>query len=209
MKRLDASPPLRARYGHAAAFHSHSVWILGGFLAQTSPTSTDSSFSSDVWRVNLQSCSSPNALCLLPEQVTVKASWSSRYNHAAVSHRAALMVLGGQAEGGRSFNDVWQSSDGDLWTQVTASAAWSRRRSGHALVAFKDHLLVIGGRLEDAMISREVWVSADGSSWSQWSPPAGFVKITQFGAAVNNGTQLLMFGGRSFNEVENSFWVIE
>lgn len=59
------------------------------------------------------------------EQATSDAGWSARQNHQSLIHDGKMWVLGG-TDGPNNTgvkNDVWSSTDGITWTQVTASAA--------------------------------------------------------------------------------------
>ncbi|MFA7162277.1 MAG: hypothetical protein WC083_06880, partial [Candidatus Methanomethylophilaceae archaeon] len=47
---------------------------------------------------------------------------SARSDHQALVYDGKMWVLGGS-----SRNDVWCSTDGESWTQVTSSAGWSAR----------------------------------------------------------------------------------
>lgn len=65
-------------------------------------------------------------------------------------------------------NDVWNSSDGVTWTEVTSSAAFSARRS-HASTVFSNKIWVSGGYNESGDNLNDVWHSTDGISWTQAS----------------------------------------
>ena len=60
---------------------------------------------------------------------TAHAGWSPRAYHQAVVHGGRIYVLGGgnYTPAYHARNDVWSSTDGVNWTQVTASAGWSPR----------------------------------------------------------------------------------
>ena len=57
-------------------------------------------------------------------------------------------------------NDVWNSSDGETWTQVTAAAAFPAR-SEHVSLVFGGKMWVFGRTARDA------WYSTDGAAWTQ------------------------------------------
>jgi hypothetical protein len=70
-----------------------------------------------------------------------------------------------------AMNDVWSSSDGANWTQVTASAAWTPRVN-FTLVAANNGMYLYGGELADTSLSDEVWFSTDGSAWTMLTSAA-------------------------------------
>jgi hypothetical protein len=66
-----------------------------------------------------------------------------------------IWVLGGW--GGSYFNDVWSSSDGTNWTQVTPVASWGARSQFPAVV-FNGQIWVLGGY--NGGILNDVWSSS-------------------------------------------------
>lgn len=102
------------------------------------------------------------------------------------------------------FNDVWASTDGVAWTQLTASAAWEPR-AGLSAVVLDEYIYVLGGsQNDDASIIgpdgpariyyNDVWRSVDGVDWelmtntAPWEPRAG-ASVVAFDDA------LWLFGG--------------
>ena len=83
---------------------------------------------------------------------------------------------------GDAISDVWRSTDGEDWTLVTASTAFSARY-GHRSAVFGGSLWVVGG--SDG--GGEVWRSADGESWELATGTPGF--------AARRDHQLVAFGG--------------
>ncbi len=95
----------------------------------------------------------------------------------------------------RFFNDVWSSTDGIEWEQLTASAPWSAR-AGLSAEVYDDHIYVMGGSQNDdsSIIGaggpqreyfNDVWRSSDGVEWelmtdaAPWEPRAGGVVVTR------------------------------
>jgi hypothetical protein len=113
------------------------------------------------------------------KEVTKKAAWSNRYDHAAVAFDGKLWVIGGYDSGrtlGDSYlEDVWNSTDGERWSLVTASAPWKGRR-GHSVTVFDDGtgeaLYLVGGFEVDEetgyrQYTNDVWRSTDGKNWTR------------------------------------------
>jgi len=81
-----------------------------------------------------------------------------------------IWAIGGQDSNGNLLNDVWSSSDGVNWTQVTASASWSPR-ADHTVVVFNNKMWLMGGStISGTWMSgkaNDVWYSSDGINWTQ------------------------------------------
>ena len=73
-----------------------------------------------------------------------------------------MWVIGGVSENGY-LSDVWSSSDGVNWTQVTATAQFGSR-SGHTSVVFNNKMWVIGGA-KYTDLNHDAWYSEDGVDW--------------------------------------------
>jgi len=112
-------------------------------------------------------------------EVTKKAEWKNRFDHAAVVFDGKIWVLGGYNPGAvigdTYYEDVWSSADGENWELVTDSAAWLGRR-GHKVVAFNDGsgeaMYLIGGFSVDESTGyrqycNDVWRSTDGANWTE------------------------------------------
>ena len=69
------------------------------------------------------------------------------------------------------MNDVWISSDGEHWSNITHNAKFSPREN-HAAVVFKDRIFVIGGYNEKRL--NDVWASNDGNKWTLLTKHAEF-----------------------------------
>jgi N-acetylneuraminic acid mutarotase len=87
------------------------------------------------------------------------------------------------------FNDVWCSSDGLNWTEVTPAAPWAAR-TDHSCVVHDGKMWVIAGWtvvFEDTEYLRDAWCSSDGINWTQ----------TIAYAPWNwNGTSAVAYGGK-------------
>jgi len=174
-----------------------------------------SNFFNDVWR-------SPDGVAW--EQMTPAAPWDGRAGLSAVDLGDSLYVMAGSQNDDSSiigpggpqriyYNDVWRSTDGAEWEQVTGAAPWEPR-AGAAVVARDDQMYLFGGEdgftcepLPDceAPYYNDVWVSSDGATWdlvteaAGWSPRPGHVcelVVDQF----------LCFGGFGLVENPNDVW---
>jgi hypothetical protein len=107
----------------------------------------------------------------------------------------------GRLPGHGASSEVWSSTDGAKWEQVTKKAGWSPRIAAGA-VAFKDRMWILGGTEnyyfgDEKSLRNDVWSSADGKEWKRetaaapWSPRA-------YQAAVVHGGKIWVFGGGNY-----------
>ncbi|NUM36764.1 MAG: hypothetical protein HUU50_19650 [Candidatus Brocadiae bacterium] len=89
----------------------------------------------------------------------------TRQQHTSVVFDDKIWIIGGDDTNGSYLNDVWSSSDGINWTQVTAHASWPARQQ-HTSVLFDDKIWIIGG--SDGVTTRlnDVWYSSDGVNYN-------------------------------------------
>ncbi len=132
-------------------------------------------------------------------------SWSARYGHEIIvrseSGSDVFYVFGGNSGSG-DLNDVWKSTDGENWTQVTASAGWSAR-SFHEVVDFNDNFWVLGGDASGTDKS-DVWYSSNGSTWVETTFNANWSARSSLQATVFND-QVYIMGG-SDGSLKNDVW---
>ena len=166
------------------------------------------------------------------EEVT-KASgsnkWKAREGHTSVvfdpdGAGERIWVLGGY-HGSSRLNDVWSSTDGEIWTESTppgsaekdtdggdgAAANWWTARTGHTSVVFDSKIWVMGGT--DGSARNDVWSSADGETWTQVDAAADWkarIEHTSVAFAPDGkGERIWVMGGTSsgldrFNDVWSS-----
>jgi hypothetical protein len=107
----------------------------------------------------------------------------------------------GRLPGHGASSEVWSSTDGAKWEQVTKKAGWSPRIAAGAVV-FKDRMWILGGTEnyyfgDEKSLRNDVWSSADGKEWKRetaaapWSPRA-------YQAAVVHGGKIWVFGGGNY-----------
>jgi hypothetical protein len=108
-------------------------------------------------------------------------------------------------------NEIWRSSDGINWSQVTTSGSLFSARNGNGLVVFNNRLWVIGGWSDptpgglNAIRFNDVWSSADGVTWRQETAAAAF--LPRVGpAAVASGGKLWVIGGNTAAGNVNDVW---
>lgn len=184
------SAPWSAREGHGVVTLNGQMWVLGGYNA---------GWLNDVW-------SSSNGVTWT--EVTSNAPWSARSGAGVVALNNQLWVLGGNDASGTnsSVNDVWSSSNGVTWTEVTNTAPWSARSSFGA-VAFNNQLWVMGGIGSSGWLS-DVWSSSNGVTWTEVTSAAPWPGRYALSAVAFNGQIWVMGGwnGNNYPYYFNDVW---
>lgn len=124
------------------------------------------------------------------------AAFGPRTAHEMVVFNGKLWILGGTILAENKFyNDVWSSSDGINWTQVTDAASWKPRKK-HRVLIFENKIWLIGGvNLEINEYLNEVWVSENGADWTQVTLQGEIWSERFMGAGVVYRDKMWLLGG--------------
>lgn len=145
----------------------------------------------------------PNVNTITSSKATINGSqFSSLYDHQSVVFMNKLWIIGGRS-GNNSKNEIWTSSNGNEWTQVTPVGNFFGAINSHQVVVFKDKLWVIGGVNNGSGI-QDIWSSSDGINWTK------DVTNTLFGPRYNHevavfNNKLWLIGGDA-GGVKNDIW---
>jgi hypothetical protein len=207
---VTGSAPWEPRAGLHAVELGGRFLLMGGRTPNDSDIPGDSVIWSDVWASDDEGASWEEVLA------TGGADhWAPRAYFQAVELDGYVYVLGGQdfavidnpgcafVEGpcppqvsvSQFFNDVWRSTDGVEWEQMTEAAPWEGR-AGLRAVVFDEQLWIFGGSTNDdsAIVGpggpqriyfNDVWRSTDGAEWelvtddAPWEPRAGAVVVAK------------------------------
>jgi len=212
-KQLPAVP-WKARAYHAMMEFEGCIYVMGG----QEVAFTGNPFYNDVWK----SCDDGQSW-----EPLGNAPWETRAGIAFTVYKGKMWVAGGCYHSsigkGRYFlNDVWSSSDGVSWEQMTANASWTAR-SGARLVVHNDKLMLIAGEVgftPDTQLG-DIWTSADGKDWEMATQTPGFAPRSGHGVVVVGETVYVIAGwvnnlcihdmwtstdGVKFELVSNSTW---
>jgi hypothetical protein len=157
-EQVTAKAGWSPRIGSGAVVFKGKMWILGG--TEDYYFGTEKSLKNDVW------CSSDGKEW---KAATENAGWRPRAYHQAVVLNDKMYVFGGgnYVPGYYAMNDVWSSSDGAKWEQVTDQAPWSPRLWFSAVV-YRDRMWVLGGWSNNPSKNwQDSWYSRDGKEWKQ------------------------------------------
>jgi hypothetical protein len=204
-------PGWPARSYHEVVVHDGRMVLLGGqdFVLEPNPACAGnpfcyprflsaSNFFNDVWASRDGS---------RWEQLTAAAPWAGRAGLSAAVLGGDIYVLGGSVNddpgivGGPPtrtlFNDVWRSSDGVVWEEVTAHAPWAPR-AGASVVVKDGYLYLLGGEYgfvgTPPPYFNDVWRTRDGASWELVTPAAGWSARPGHTCDALDG-QIVCFGG--------------
>ena len=104
------------------------------------------------------------------------------------------------------LNDIWNSTDGDNWSQITVTGThWSSRYVYSAFV-YEDKLWVMGGlSLSGGGILNDIWTSADGGiNWSKINVTVSHWDSRWSHQAFGYDDKLWVIGGSADNDIWNS-----
>jgi formylglycine-generating enzyme required for sulfatase activity len=199
------SAPWAIRSNHQCIVFDDKMWIIGGYFY--SPNSTNGGSLNDVW------CSSDGVNWT---EVTDSAPWAPRDGHQCIVYDDKIWILGGShfryySGGGTAttyYNDVWYSSDGENWTEVTDSAPWAIR-SGHQCVVFDNKMWLIGGSTGSTSSNtfyNDVWCSSDGMNWTKVTNSASWSGRFLHQCVIFNHGIWLVGGYTSSAPYNNDVW---
>ncbi len=175
------------RSGFGSAVYNGKIWVVGG-----QDCCDDLS---DVW-------SSADGVSWT--RVTADGGFLKRNYCGLTAFNGALWLIGGHTNAGGPdlLNDVWTSTDGAHWTQVTGFAEFTPR-SGAVVLAYQNRLWILSG-FDGTNYLNDVWSSADGQIWFPATAAAAFpIRYDAAGAVFNN--RMWLTGGSNGGPL-NSVW---
>jgi leucine-zipper-like transcriptional regulator 1 len=185
------SAPFGGRYGSQVLSYNGSLWLIGG--------DNNGSLMNDVW-------SSPDGKnwtkVLADSNAPGPNQFSPRCLFGAVVYNNAMWVIGGWD--GKDRNDVWTSTDGVNWDEVTAAAQF-QGRWGFACTVYNNEIWVMAGANSTNFTSDpsqaygDAWFSANGNAWTQATSYGGY-GLMYFIPATANNNLLYLTGGYLWND---------
>lgn len=138
---------------------NNEVWSVGGQAISSFIRSNDEVYR-EVWK---------SSDCINWTRVFTNGPiWDNRFlSDAAVSFQGKLWVIGGgvydSAYRGRQYKtDIWNSSNGITWSQVSTGQFPGRQY--HSVIVFDNKLWVLAGY--DGANRNDVWYSSNGVTWT-------------------------------------------
>ena len=140
------------------------------------------------------------------EGVVVRFSLTVRTAAAGAYQQEAIYLIGGIG-GGDDHDDVWRSTDGENWMNISDGAFTGR--GGHGVVVHDGHLWIAGGEeFSSGNAVLDIWRSADGRQWELVTASAAFGRRDVGAAFVSHRGSLWMIGGEAIDGTFlNDVWV--
>ena len=180
-KKVALPAAFAPRDGAGALVFKERIWMLGGWNPPDK-TFFPRGCNNEVWS------SRDGADWTLVRPNTFKDSsfnsqldWEGRHTAGYVVYKDKMWIIGGDANQGHYQFDVWNSSDGKLWSHVNKGkpVPWGPRVLHYTLV-FNDRIWVMGGQSlpqfgggKEAFY-RDVWSTTDGINWTKVTPQEPF-----------------------------------
>ena len=198
---LEGQAAWRARDTQAEWVFKDRLWIAGGWFQSFEEPPRDVWSSSDGKTWSLIEKAAPWLHSDLPMNITF---------------HDRIWIMGGwhkgRLPGCSASNQVWSSTDGAKWEQVTAAAGWTPRLAA-GLVEFRGRMWLLGGTEnyyfgDDKSLRNDVWSSADGKEWKLETANAGWSPRAYHQAVILND-RIYVFGGGNYvpaYHAKNDVW---
>lgn len=196
------------REGHATVVYDNKIWVIGG--TESSEQKNDVWFSEDGfdWELAAES-----------------TQFAPRTGHTTVVFDDQMVLMGGTSVTNFSANfnnEIYTSTDGINWEQITTSNIFSVR-ADHTSEVFDNKIWVIGGwqavvnqmtTEQETTTFADAWYSENGSDWIKLTDNAAYgARLGHASTVFQN--RILVSGGLDINPSANSrthsndIWVIE
>ncbi|OGM06733.1 MAG: hypothetical protein A2008_04570 [Candidatus Wallbacteria bacterium GWC2_49_35] len=189
-------PEVWPREGHAHMCLNKKMFIIGGWAG--SPN-----YYNDVTIIDYDPSSGSSAV-----EISQNHYSSVRYSLSSAVYDEKLWLMGGFFN--KSKNDVWYSSDGTTWVEITKNETESVKfsmRDSHTSAVFDDgfgeKLFVIGGF--SSGYKNDVWCSVTGSQWTCITAEASFSPRVGHSSAVFGG-KIYVMGGFDGEKYKSDVW---
>lgn len=202
-KKFDPSQDWEGRHTAGYVVYRNKMWIVGGDVNQRH-------YQNDVWN----SADGKNW-----KRVSSNVPWAPRALHYTVVFRDRIWVMGGQtmpafsASPEKFYRDIWTTTDGVHWQQVTpVEPYWSARGIIGGAAVHKGRVWILGGGTYDTPTTpkrsfyNDVWSSADGVHWQRHTESAAWSARQYHDVAVWDGRLWVMEGYHSEGGNRNDVW---
>jgi len=193
--QATTAAPWTPRQFHGALAFENKIWILGG-IDQDFPFS----HSNDVW----YSTDGMSWTLATDEVPWANGPFYTRDRFASVVFDNKMWIMGG-GNADVHLNDIWYSSDGVNWIQVTEHAQWSARSNLQGLM-LDNKIWIIGGDRGGPRFN-DVWYSSDGVTWTQVTDNAEWGILHGYSTAVFQDKMWVIGGyNHTYGSLVGSVW---
>lgn len=146
------------REDFGALVYNNTMWVMGGFSMGGSTNDVWSSTDGKVW-----------TKVTTPASVAGSTLFQRRWGLSAVVYNNAMWVLMGAYSVGTNsdpttvYSDVWTSTTGSTWTQVSVSKIWPIYYCGSSV--FNNQIWLTGGFVPSYGSKNFVQYTSDGINW--------------------------------------------
>ncbi len=188
-ENADFSP----REFHTSVVFDNKIWVIGGLGIDNFGFTIALN---DVW-------SSSDGISWTLENDN--ANFPPRYIHSSVVFDNKIWVINGfdGSVSPSTYNDVWSSSDGVMWTLVNNNPPLNSSVFNESLV-FNNKMWVLGGNSNNG-VTNNVYSSSNGLDWELVTENPGFSPRNISASAILD-SKMWIFGGESGSGLTNDIW---
>jgi len=205
MKKFDAKADWEGRHTAGYIVYQDAMWIVGGDCNQ-------GHYQPDVWK-------SSDGKAWTNVNAGKPTPWGQRALHHTLVHDDKIWVIGGQtvpqfaAAEEAFYRDIWISSDGIDWKQVTPKEPfWPQRGMIGGSAVMNGRIWILGGgtydtaKLPQRKYFNDVWSSANGIDWKQHTANAPWHPRQYHDVAVWDNCLWVMEGFHEKGGNRNDVW---
>lgn len=179
------------RRWHRTTVFNNKLWLIGGELT--------GGHDNEVW-------STSNGVNWTKELTSGHTQFLNVAGGALLTFNNKMWLIGGFQSGLDSRNEIWNSTDGINWTEVTTSTVFSARHFFGATV-FNNKMWVIGGTSGSSTVGmNDVWSSTDGVNWTQHTINGVSFSARLHHKLISYNNKLYLIGGYSDGTNRSDVW---
>jgi leucine-zipper-like transcriptional regulator 1 len=201
--KVNAGAPFGGRYGSQLLSFNGGLWLIGG--------NNNGTLRNDVWN-STDGNGWTRVLASTPAGTATQ--FSPREDFGALVYNGSMWVIGGWD--GKNENDVWSSTDGITWTDVSPAKKCSCKfaaRWGLSTAVFNNQMWVFAGASSNTATENpdtlygDAWNSAGGAAWTEAATYGGYgllcyTQVVPLGSLLRLTGGYYIYGGR--NETASS-----
>ena len=155
-----------------------------------------------VW--SFQTESVPGPIDFTWRKISPAPSWTARSNGQYCIFNGYLWAMGGNdgQSTSNSYTDVWRTSDGVNWSQVSNNYPFGYEK----VLVLNGKMYAMGG-FDGTSFLNDVYSSSDGVTWTLETSDPGWSNRYDFAATVHDGKMWVMGGNTGYGDQEvNDVW---